>query len=72
MLLVGLVGKMVLVRVGISLWAVLVLWLLLRLVLLLIGSSLLTFQCSLIFVLVPGLLMLLARSLVSLFGLLVG
>ena len=64
--------KKVLVLVGISLWAVLVLWLLLKLVLLLIGGSLLSFQFSLAFVLVPGWLMLLARMLVSPFGLLDG
>ena len=72
MLLVSLVGRMVLVLVGISLWAVLVLLLLLRIVLLLIGGSLFTFQFWLAFVLVPGWLMLLARLLVSPFGLLVG
>ena len=54
MLLVGLVGRRVLVRAGISLWAVPVLLLLLRLVMLLIGGSLLTFQQLLAFVLVPG------------------
>ena len=54
------------------LWAVPVLLLLLRLVMLLIGGSLLTSQFLLAFALVPGWLMLLARFLVSPFGLLVG
>ena len=72
MLLVGLVGRMVLVLVGISLFAVLVFWLLLRVVLLLIGGSLFTFQFLLAFALALGLLMLLALLYVSLFGLLVG
>ena len=53
-------------------WAVLVLSLLLRLAMSLIGGLLLTFQYLLAFVLVPGWLMLLARLLVSPFGLHVG
>ena len=69
MLLVGLVGRRVLVLVGIFLWAVLVLLLLLRFFMSLIGGSLLTFQDLLAFVLVLGLLMLLALLLVGLFGL---
>ena len=71
MLLVDLIGRMVLVLVGISLLAVPVLWLLLKPALLLIGGSLLIFRFLLAFVLVPGWLMLLARLLVSPFGLLV-
>ena len=54
------------------LWVVLVLLLLLRLVMLLIGGLLLTFQYLLAFVLVPGWLTLPALLCVSLFGLLVG
>ena len=55
------------------LWAVLVLWLLLRPVMLLIGGSLLTFfQYLLAFVLVLGWLTWPALLYVSLFGLLVG
>ena len=50
----------------------LVLLLLLRLAMSLTGGLLLTFQFSLAFVFVPGWLMLLARLLVSLFGLRVG
>ena len=72
MLLVGLVGKMVLVRVGIFLRVVQVLLLLLMLVMSLIGGLLLTFQYLLAFALVLGWLMLLALLYVSLFGLLVG
>ena len=63
------IGMMVLALVGIFLWGVMVLLLLLRRVMLLIGGSLLTFLFLLAFVLVPGWLMLLARLLVSPFGL---
>ena len=62
----------VLVLVGIFLWGVPVLLLLLMLVMLLIGGSLLIFVFLLAFVLVPGWLMLLARLLVSPFGLRAG
>ena len=48
------------------------LWLLLKPVMLQIDGSLLIFQYLLAFALVPGWLMLLARLLVSPFGLLVG
>ena len=57
---------------GISLLPVPVLSLLLKLAMLLIGGSLLTFLFLLAFVLVPGWLMLPALLHVSLFGLLVG
>ena len=63
---------MVLVHEGISLLPVPVLLLLLKLAMLLIGGSLLTFLFLLAFVLVPGWLMLPALLHVSLFGLLVG
>ena len=61
-LLVRLIGMMVLVLVGIFLWCVRVLLLVLKRVVLLIGGSFLTFLFLLAFVLVPGWLMLLARS----------
>ena len=60
MLPVGSVGRKVLVRVGISLSAVPMLLLLLRLAMSLIGGSLLTFQFLLAFALALGWLMLLA------------
>ena len=68
MLLVGLVGRMVLVHVGISLLAVPVLLLLLNPVMSLIDGSLLIFRLLLAFVLMLGWLMLLVRLLVSPFG----
>ena len=68
-LLVRLIGMMVLVLVGIFLWGVRVPLLLLKLGMLLIGGSLLTFLLLHAFVLVPGWLMLLARLLVSPSGL---
>ena len=53
-ILVLLIGRRVLVLVGIFLWAVPVLLLLLKPVMLLTGGSLLIFRLLLAFVLVPG------------------
>ena len=69
---VGLLGRELRVRVGISLLAVPMLLLLLSLAMSLVGGLLLTIQFLLAFVLVPGWLMLLALLFLSLFGLLLG